>query len=30
VVDGKPLYFDSHHLSIPGSEMLVPLLAHVL
>lgn len=30
VVDGKPLYFDSHHLSIPGSEMLVPLLARVL
>jgi peptidoglycan/LPS O-acetylase OafA/YrhL len=25
-IGGKPLYFDSHHLSIPGSELLVPQL----
>jgi peptidoglycan/LPS O-acetylase OafA/YrhL len=30
MMDGKPLYFDSHHLSIPGSMTLVPLLARAL
>jgi peptidoglycan/LPS O-acetylase OafA/YrhL len=30
MMDGKPLYFDSHHLSIPGSKTLVPLLARAL
>ncbi|VVT22866.1 conserved membrane hypothetical protein [Sphingomonas sp. EC-HK361] len=28
--DGTPLYFDSHHLSIPGSRRLEPLLAAAL
>jgi hypothetical protein len=30
MMDGKPLYFDSHHLSIPGAKTLVPLLARAL
>lgn len=30
IMDGKPLYFDSHHLSIPGSRILVPLFARAL
>ncbi|ESY74527.1 hypothetical protein X740_31655 [Mesorhizobium sp. LNHC221B00] len=30
MMGGKLLYFDSHHLSIPGSEALEPLLARAL
>lgn len=26
--NGKPLYFDSHHLSIPGAERLIPELTN--
>ena len=29
-LDSKPLYFDSHHLSIPGAELLVPQLRAAL
>ncbi len=29
-VDGKPLYFDSHHLSLPGARMLVPAFRKAL
>lgn len=29
-IDGTPLYFDSHHLSIPGSQRLKPALRSVL
>ncbi|MET1756678.1 acyltransferase family protein [Novosphingobium sp. RD2P27] len=29
-VDGTPLYFDSHHLSIPGSKRLEPALKSAL
>lgn len=29
-VDGKPLYFDSHHLSIPGARFLLPQIRAAL
>lgn len=29
-IDGRPLYFDSHHLSIPGSRILLPQLRAAL
>ncbi|WP_336968790.1 acyltransferase family protein [Sphingobium aromaticiconvertens] len=29
-VDGRPLYFDSHHLSIPGARILLPQIRAAL
>lgn len=29
-IDGTPLYFDSHHLSIPGARLLVPELRRAI
>ncbi|MET0364215.1 MAG: acyltransferase family protein [Sphingobium sp.] len=29
-VHGQPLYFDSHHLSIPGARLLLPQIRHAI